>query len=351
VNTPGSLLELTRGNVVEAIHRGSIAVVSADGNLLNSYGDPDTVAFLRSSAKPFQVLPFVEAGGVEHYNYTQRELALSCASHDTAQFHLDAVAGMQKKIGIEESYLQCGPHLPSDAKKLREVIQQNLKPTSNFNNCSGKHTSMLAFAKMRGLPLETYLSIDHPIQQNILHALADMCKIDAKEIHLGTDGCSAPNFALPLYNSALGMARLCDPRELSESRATACNKITAAMTSHSEMIGNHGEFDCELMKTGAGKIVTKRGAEGFQIVGIMPGVIHERGVGIAIKVSDGDKSSMDEELNSHSRVRPPVVLEILRQLGALTEAQMQALAAFGPEKILKNYAGLVTGKLYPTFKL
>lgn len=351
MNTPGPLLELTRGNVVEAIHRGSIAVVSADGNLLNSYGDPNTVAFLRSSSKPFQVLPFVEAGGVEHYNYTQPELALSCASHDTAQIHLDAVVGMQKKIGIEENQLQCGPHLPSDASKLRDVIQQNITPTSNFNNCSGKHTSMLAFAKMRGLSLENYLAIDHPIQQDILHTLADMCRIDAKDIQLGTDGCSAPNFALPLYHSALGMARLCDPRELPHARASACKKIIDAMTSHPEMISNFGEFDCELMKTGAGKIVTKRGAEGFQIIGIMPGVIHERGVGIAIKVSDGDKSSMNNQLESNSRVRPPVTLEILRQLGALTEVQMQALAAFGPEKILKNYAGLVTGKLYPTFKL
>jgi L-asparaginase II len=210
---------------------------------------------------------------------------------------------------------------------------------------------MLAFAKMRGLPLETYLSVDHPIQQDILHTLADMCRMDAKDIHLGTDGCSAPNFALPIYNSALGMARLCDPRELPDARAIACKKITSAMTTHSEMIGNHGEFDTELMKVAQGKIVTKRGAEGFQIIGIMPGVIHERGVGIVIKVSDGDKSSMDDHLHTHVRVRPPVTLEILRQLGALTEAQMQALAAFGPEKILKNYAGLVTGKLYPVFKL
>ena len=88
---PEPLLELTRGDLVEAIHRGSIAVVSADGSLLNSYGDPDTVAFLRSSSKPFQVLPFVEAGGVEHYNYTQRELALSCASHDLSLIHISTV--------------------------------------------------------------------------------------------------------------------------------------------------------------------------------------------------------------------------------------------------------------------
>ncbi|MBI2333451.1 MAG: asparaginase [Chloroflexi bacterium] len=351
MNTPLPLLELIRGSVVEATHLGSIAVATADGTLLHSYGDPYTVAFLRSSAKPFQALPFVEAGGVEHYNYTPRELSISCASHETSQMHLDAVQALQKKIGIEERYLQCGPHLPGDAHKLREVIQQNIAPTANFNNCSGKHTSMLAFAKMRGLPLENYLSLDHPIQQSILKTLSEMCSIDLKDIQTGVDGCSAPNFAMPLFHAALGMARMCDPRELSEIRTAACKKITTAMTSHPEMVSNHGEFDTELMKLASGKIVTKRGAEGFQIIGIMPGVIHERGVGIAFKVTDGDKHSMDNDLEGHTRVRPPVALEILRQLGALNETQLQALAGFGPEKTLKNYAGLVTGKMYPSFKL
>jgi len=345
------LFELTRGSVVEAVHSGSIAVVTSDGRLIKSHGDPDTVAFLRSSAKPFQALPFVEAGGVEHYGYSLRELAISCASHETAQMHLDTVEAMQKKIGIEEHNLQCGPHLPGDSAKLREVIKKDITPTSNFNNCSGKHTTMLASAKMSGLPLEDYLDPNHQIQLDIRLSLAQMCVMDTEKVQMGTDGCSAPNFAMPLFNAALGMARMCDPREIPNSRAEACRKITSAMTTHPEMIGNHGEFDTELMKIAAGKIVTKRGAEGFQIVGIMPGVIHERGVGIAIKVTDGDKSHMDDKLHTHVRVRPPVMLEVLRQLGALTEAQIQALAAFGPEKILKNYAGIVTGKMYPTFKL
>lgn len=349
--TAAPLLELTRGSVVEAVHSGSIAVVSADGSLLKSHGDPDTVAFLRSSAKPFQALPFVEAGGVEHYNYTQAELSLSCASHETSQMHLDTLLALQKKTGIDESLLQCGPHLPGDVVMLREVIRRNIRPTANFNNCSGKHTSMLAFAKMRGLALENYLAPDHPLQGAILKTLSEMCAIETNKIETGIDGCSAPNFAMPLRHAALGMARLCDPRGLGEVRAAACKKITDAMTAQPEMVSNHGEFDAELMKTAGGRVVTKRGAEGFQIVGLLPGVVNERGVGIAIKVADGDKSSMDDELQTHTRVRPPVTLEVLRQLGALTEAQMQALAEFGPEKIIRNYAGLVTGASRPVFKL
>ena len=178
-----------------------------------------------------------------------------------------------------------------------------------------------------------------------------MCQIAVSEIALGTDGCSAPNFAMPLFNAALGMACMSDPRDLSEARATACKKITAAMSAHPEMVSNHGEFDCELMNIGAGRLVTKRGAEGFQIIGLMPGVYGEKGVGIAFKVTDGDKSSMNDSLESTARVRPSVTLEILRQLKVLNESELQSLSKFGPEKILKNYAGLVTGKSQPVFRI
>lgn len=344
------LLEIKRNLVVESSHLGSIAILDSNGKLLASYGDPYKVAFLRSSAKPFQALPFVENGGVEHYHYTPRELALSCSSHETAQIHLDAVSALQKKTAVEEKYLQCGPHLPSDSSKLREVIQKDIKPTSNFNNCSGKHTTMLAYSKMRGFSLENYLDIKHPHQQEILTAISEMCTIEREKIELGIDGCSAPNFAMPLYNAALGIARLCDPRELNTTRANACKQITSAMMAHSEMVSGVGEFDAELMKIGNGKIFSKRGAEGFQIIGILPNE-NKPGIGIAFKVADGDPAHMNDDLASKPRVRPAVSLEILHQLGALDNAQLQSLSAFGPKKISKNYAGITTGESYPAFKL
>jgi L-asparaginase II len=347
------LFEVTRGNIVESIHFGAIAITDSQGKLLYSYGDPQVVAFLRSSAKPFQALPFVERGGVEHFGFTPRELALSCSSHETAQIHLDAVRALQAKVGIQESDLQCGPHLPGDPEMLKYVIIHNITPTANFNNCSGKHTAMLAHAKMRGLPLETYLERGHPVQQDILTTFAEICGMEREEVELGTDGCSAPNFAVPLLNAALGFARLCDPASLPRARADACRKITSAMTSHSEMVSGFGEFDCELMKVGNGKILTKRGAEGFQAVGLMPGALgaDSRGLGIAFKVSDGDAARMGEDLSSRNRVRPAVTLEILRQLGALNDLQMKQLAEFGPTLPIKNHREIVVGESRPVFKL
>jgi L-asparaginase II len=338
---------------VESIHYGSIAVVDSNGKLIASHGDPQTVAFLRSSAKPFQALPFVERGGLEHFGFTARELALACASHEGSDMHVQTVRQLQKKIGVMEQDLQCGTHLPGDVNELKSLIVHDRPPTANHNNCSGKHTAMLAHARMRGLPLESYLDIDHPVQQDILACFAEMCGLTVEQIELGIDGCSAPNFAVPLFNAAFAFGRLCDPRGLSETRAAACHKITSAMTSHPEMVSGFGEFDQQMMNVGQGRIVCKRGAEGYQIVGLLPGMLgpESPGVGIAIKVLDGDASRLGSGLESTNRVRPAVTLEILRQLGVLSPAQEQALAAFGPEKSIANHRGLVTGKSYPVFKL
>jgi L-asparaginase II len=212
---------------------------------------------------------------------------------------------------------------------------------------------MLAYAKMLGLPLENYLDVSHPIQQNILSTFAEMCRIPIQEVEIGIDGCSAPNFAVPLYNAALAFARLCDPRDLTQARAKAAKEITSAMTGHPEMISGPGEFDCRLMQVGAGLIVCKRGAEGFQAVGVMAGALGEDspGLGIAFKVSDGDLLFRTLAIEPRNRVRPAVTLEILRQVGALSAAQLAQLAEFGPELPVRNHRGADVGESRPIFRL
>ena len=347
------IFELTRGGIVESTHYGAIAVVDSHGELRASYGDPQTVAFLRSSAKPFQVLPFVERDGVEHFGFTEQELALACASHEGSDEHVRVVEAMQVKVGIDESYLQCGSHMPGDISAYKKLIKNDEAPTPNRNNCSGKHTAMLAHAKMRDLPLDTYLDPEHPIQQAILASFAEMCLLPSNQVHLGTDGCSAPNFAVPLFNSALAYARLCDPHVFSETRASSYRKITSAMMTYPEMISSPTEFDCRLMQVGAGKIVCKRGAEGYQAIGLLPGAINANspGIGISIKIMEGDLGQRRLDLTAYSRVRPAVTIEILKQLGVLNEMQLGELAEFGPVKPVTNHRGIVVGESRPVFNL
>jgi L-asparaginase II len=347
------LLELTRGNIVESVHYGAIAVVDAHGRLLYSNGDPYTVAFLRSSAKPFQALPFFESGAHEALGLTAKEQALLCASHEGSDEHVEVAASIQAKAGLKEGDLQCGVHMPGDAAAYKALIAAKKPPTANRNNCSGKHSGMLALAKLRGLPLDSYLELSHPIQQDILTALAEMSGFPRERVEVGIDGCSAPNFGVPLYNAALAFARLCDPRGLAERRELAARNITAAMTTNPEMISGAGEFDCRLMRTMNGKMVCKRGAEGFQAIGIMPGIISREapGVGVAFKVSDGDLLFRTIELEPRNRVRPAVALEILRQVEAIEPGELEQLSEFGPELPLLNHRGIIVGTSRPKFHL
>lgn len=334
------VVEVTRGKAVESVHFGAAAVVNSDGKLIASYGDPQAVTFLRSAAKPFQALPFIEMGGAEKFGFTESEIGLICASHSGTDKHVSAILNLQAKIGITEDDLLCGTHPPMHQPTVEDLLLKGVKPTPNRHMCSGKHTGMLAYAKMLGADFKHYLDYDSPVQENILNVFSEMCDIPVNQIELGTDGCSAPVFAVPLFNAALGFARLCDPKKLSPARNTACQKIFAGMTGAPDMVAGPGRFDTLFMETMNGGIMTKTGAEGYQSFGI-PSRNGKPGIGIALKISDGDVND---------RSRGLVGLEILRQLGLISADELTKLAGFYTKKI-SNWRKIPVGEIRPCFKL
>jgi L-asparaginase II len=343
LHTP--ILELKRGAICESLHFGSIAVVDSHNKLWAQHGDPNIVTFLRSSSKPFQALPLIENGGPEFWHLSKKEIAITCASHTGTDDHVATIEAVHHKIGVEEPHLLCGSHPPIDPDAAYILRQRNQKPTQTHHNCSGKHSGMLALARLLDHPIHDYINPNHPIQIQILQSFSEMCGIDQEEIIIGTDGCSAPNFAIPLRNAALGFARLCDPAPyLKSERANACQTLTDAMTTHPDMVSGPGRFDTRLMQVAQGKIISKGGAEGYQCLGILPKAIDpdSPGIGIAIKISDGD---------SKNRARPAVALEILRQLGALDQSQLDQLADFGPHLDIKNWRDIIVGQARPLINL
>jgi L-asparaginase II len=338
------LLELKRGDTGESHHFGAIAVVNVSGDLVASVGDPQSVTFMRSTAKLFQALPFFELGGHEQFNLNDAEIALICSSHSGSDVHLATVQSLQKKTGVRESDLLCGVHPPLDEGTAERLRQEGQQPTSNRHNCSGKHTGMLAFARLQGWPVEDYLHPDHPVQRSILESLAEMSDLSQDQIRLGINGCSAPNFAIPLANAALALARLCDPSGLPSHRANACRAITNAMSAHPSMVAGQGRFDTRLMEAAAGRLIAKGGAEGYQGIVILPGTlgVDSPALGIAFKISDGDPKG---------RARPAVSLEVLRQLGGLSTAEMEKLADLGPTFPVLNWRKIVVGEARPCFTL
>jgi len=358
------LIEITRGNTVESIQYGVVAVVSADGNLLASSGDADTVTYLRSSAKPFQVLPFLAAGGVQHFNLSLEEVAIMCASHTGTDRHVQVVKRILKKIGLSEEALQCGIHPPGDAATYVRMMRAHEAPTSGRHNCSGKHSGFLAFATMTGAPIDNYLETANPVQQQILANFAEFCNLPVDKVELGIDGCSAPVFAVPMQNAALAMARLVDPEYSPVHMKSACWTVVEAIQAYPELIAGPGRFDTRLIECGKNRWILKAGAEGYQIIGILPGVLSpgSPGVGIAIKVSDGDlmrqtpaTDARIEDLespkgNPGGRSIPLVTLEVLRQLQILPGECQEALKAFDRRPVY-NWQKLPVGEIRPCFTL
>ena len=338
------LYELTRGDVVESIHFGAVAVVDRHSKLLAWCGDPQTRTYLRSTAKPFQALPFVEAQGPQTFGLTLKEIALICASHAGTDEHVAVAQSIQKKAGFTEGELLCGTHPPMHAATRDAMQARGEGPTPNRHNCSGKHSGMLASAQFHGWPIEDYVNPHHPLQKSILVAFAEMCDLSPEQVNVGIDGCSAPNFAIPLYNAAFAYARLCDPVDLSPARAEACQTITHAMTTHPIMIAGPDEFDTRLMEVTGGRLVSKGGAEGYQGIGLMPGALapNSPGVGIALKISDG---------GARPKVRSAVVMEVLRQLNVLSPGEWETLSAFGPGLPVHNYRKILVGEGRPCFEL
>jgi L-asparaginase II len=326
------LAKFIRGTVVESIHYGSIAVVDRDGALLAAAGDTTFVTMTRSSLKPFQALPFVAAGGPERFGYAQAQIALLCASHSGEPRHVEAVADMLTRAGNSPAHLQCGTHAPLYYEARGEVPPP--PPYSPLaHNCSGKHSGMLAYCVQCRLPRESYLAVDHPLQQAIRRAVARFTATPEPDLVPGIDGCSAPNYAVPLARLALAFARLAAAQTDAEF-GNAPRVLADAMTAHPEMVSGEHRSDLELTEAGRGDWIAKTGAEGVQGIGL-----RGAGVGIAIKVVDGNR-----------RVLPPVIAALLDQLGLLDARRREALRGWF-EPPVRNYRGIVTGHLQATVVL
>jgi L-asparaginase II len=335
------LVEVTRGEIVESVHYGAFCVVDSVGNTLAYAGNPQSITYPRSSLKPFQALPLIEQGGAEHFGFFGEEIAIMCGSHAGTPLHQAVLEGMHQRIGTTGDDLACGVHWPYDTEAREAMKLAGQSPTVFNHNCSGKHTGMLAFAKLRGFPTEDYLDPQHPVQVSIREAVADMVEMEPGAMPVGIDGCSAPVYAISMVRMAKAAAKLAEPKGFSAARQVACRLITAAMMAHPVMVAGAGQFDTDLMIAASAKLFSKGGAEGYQIIGVLPDVIGKGSpaIGIAIKIADGDP---------RGRARATVCLTILKALGVLEEQELGRLEAYR-NVLVKNWRKLVVGEVRPAF--
>lgn len=339
---PEPLVQVTRGAIVESRHRGHVIAVEPAGRVIAHLGAPETVTFLRSSAKPHQAIPLVTSGAADRFGFTDREIALACASHSGEEIHTKIAASMLEKIGLTPDALKCGIHEPFSAEVSRLLRQRGEQPNVLQNNCSGKHAGMLALALHLSAPIETYYEAQNPVQLAIGQTVSQFSGVPIEDIAIGIDGCGVPVFGVTVKAMALMYARLVAPlSEFDQATVDASRRIVSAMTTHPELIGGTVDrLDTELMRAARGRLISKVGAEGVYTVGVLPSSKWPRGLGLALKIEDGDDQ----------RARPTVVIEALRQLGVLDDESLEAVQryAFFP---VKNRRDEVVGEIRPSFEL
>jgi len=318
-----------RGQGIEAVHAAAIAVVDEKSRLTHSLGDAEQVFFARSSIKPLQALPLVEAGGLDRFAFGTEELALCASSHNGSDQHRAIVSGMLHKLGLTESALQCGAGLPLQLKLFGKFPQHGEDRDPLRHNCSGKHSGFLALAQLLNQPLDTYLDPAGPAQSRVLQAVADNCEVDPTSLLLGTDGCSAPNFAVPLRSLAVAFKNLA--RATDEARV----KVRAAMLAHPLLVSGERRLDYDLSLAFPGRLLVKGGAEALILL-----AFPEPALGIAIKVIDGAPRALG-----------PIVVETLKQLGLIDDiANFPTLARYEVPSV-NNARKIKTGEIRADFRL
>jgi L-asparaginase II len=274
------LVEITRGPLVESVHRGAVAIANADGEIVFSLGDIEASTFPRSSLKMVQALPLVESGAADAFGLNSEHLALACASHSGEPMHTERVAAWLERIGCTEQDLACGAHASRVEAVNEAMIKRGEKPTRIYNNCSGKHSGFLTVCRHWDIATHGYEHRHHPVQEAVEKALCELAGV--KSVEAGIDGCVAPAFALPTAAFARALAQYADPRAQNKPRADAMKRLVAAMMTHPELVAGTGRADTVLMNAAKGRIATKGGAEAYYAA-----IVPEMGLGIALKIDDG----------------------------------------------------------------
>jgi len=327
------LVHRTRGPLVECIHRGHIAVVDSEGSVIRSIGDPQYITFARSAAKPLQANPVIASGAAERFGFTESEIALVCSSHNGEPHHIEGVRSILAKIGLDESYLQCGEHAPLHPPSAKSLRNEGKKPGAIHNTCSGKHSGMLALARHIGASLDDYKRPEHPVQRMMRETVSSFAGLRPEAILLGTDGCGVPVFGMPIASLAAAYARFGAAIADSNERAQACRTIRSAIQAHPEMIAGEDRFDTALIRGTQGKLIGKMGADGVFAV-----AYPKLRLGFCLKIEDGSLTALY-----------PAVAEALKQLGWVNEQEFQSIAEFHTVTI-RNWGKDKVGVTKPVFR-
>ncbi len=350
--TPPVLVRQTRNGVVESVHRGDVVEVDVTGRVLRAIGDPDRVAYLRSTVKPFGLLALLRAGGVREFDLTPDELAIMASSHSGEDVHVRTIQALYRRIGIPTSLLACGAEgMPLDELTAARLARDGERPSPLRHMCSGQHSVFILLAKLGDWNLETYWQPDHPAHRAYRDAVAAAFDVRPDALRTAIDGCGVLTYAFRLRDIARAYAMLAAPDAVpaSDPRAALAPHLLAvrdAMLAHPELVaGTRERLDSALMKTVPGRVVSKSGMEALRGVGILAGPRHGTGdtgpTGLALKMEDGD---------GYDRGTYAATVEALRQAGVLDAQAVRLLARYHRPPTIDPHGNLAAEAI-PEFEL
>jgi L-asparaginase II len=282
------LVELTRGPLVESMHTGAFAVAGPTGDVLLSVGDVTRPVYPRSAIKPLQALALLETGAADRWQLEDADIAIACASHSGSARHTERVRAMLARAGLAPAALGCGAHPPGDEQAGRQLILTGTRPDQLHNNCSGKHAGMLLTAAHLGEPMADYWQVEHPVQKRIRTILEGLCARGLGPEVTGIDGCSVPNWAVPVADLARAFAAFATGEGPGAAHFASAQRIMKACWAAPDMVGGDGRLDTEVMRRLPNEVVLKTGAEG-----VYAAALPQAGLGIALKIDDGARRAAE----------------------------------------------------------
>jgi L-asparaginase II len=328
-------VQVWRSGRVEAWHRASIAVVGGDGQLTHALGDPDLITMGRSSLKPLQLFPLLDTGAVDRFGLEPEGLAIMAGSHTGTDAHRAVVLRNLHASGHAAEHLRCGSHWPLWMQEQKRFPVDGEERDPLRHNCSGKHSGFLALARHLGVDSALYLDPEAEPQRRVRQALAALCEVELDTLQPAIDGCSAPNYALPLRQLARTYLKLATAIAGRSVEQTHLARIRDAMLLHPEMVSGEGRLDLDLARAWPGTLFSKIGAEALELI-----ALPEARLAIAIKIHDGNPRALG-----------PVVVETLRQLGALDGRTLPPSLQRHACPEVRNDRGLLAGRIEARFTL
>lgn len=299
-----------REDIEDEIYIGNLVIVNKRGKIVHSIGEPYKLAYMDSLANFFQVLPAYITNAVKKYELYRDEICLLLASHSGEKTHRDTALALLDRIKFSEKDILCGQNYPIYYPLKTKMQSENYIPTPVYSSDIGKHIAILMSCIAMDIDIDGYNELSHPSQQAIFDIICDVCQVEKENIKHISEYQGLPSFAIPIYNTAVGYSKLANFG--TNKYVNSFHRMIEAIKWNPFIYGGTQRLCTDLYKVTDARILGKHGNDSYYAISIL-----DKGIGIALKLN-----------SPNIQIRDFIVVEILKQIGALTDEEMYELSRY-----------------------